>query len=289
MSGTVAILLALHRSQGHLGDLLGSLAGQRYGDWAVHAALDGEDDGAVAMIQAFADKQPQRTILQPGPCRGFAANFLDLLSNVGPQAKFAAFCDHDDVWMPDKLARAVGALSQLPSDEPALYASRSIVCDGWLSPIALSPHPDLWQGFRGALARSIASGNTMVLNRAGIDLLQQARADGGSPAFHDWWAYQLVSGAGGNVVFDPTPSLLYRQHGRNVLGSSVTWQGKLRRLRAILNGDHRRWTSEQTDALWASRHRLLPENQQLLDQFRKTRPSRPLVRPGRVALSTTEK
>ena len=289
MSGTVAILLALHRSQGHLGELLGSLSGQRYGDWALHAALDGEDDGTVAMVRAFADKQPQQTLLQAGPCRGFAANFLGLLSNVGPQEEFVAFCDHDDVWLPDKLVRAVRALAQLSPSEPALYASRSIVCDRRLSPIALSPQPDLWQGFRGALARSIASGNTMVLNRAGIELLQQARADGGSPAFYDWWAYQLVLGVGGNIVFDPTPSLLYRQHGRNVLGSSVTRQGKLRRLRAILNGDHRRWTSEQIDALRASRHRLLPENQQVLDQFRTPRPSRPMLRPGHAALPITEK
>ena len=70
MSGTVVILLALHRSKGHLGDLLGSLSGQRYGDWALHAALDGEDDGTVAMVRAFADKQPQQTFLQAGPCRG---------------------------------------------------------------------------------------------------------------------------------------------------------------------------------------------------------------------------
>jgi glycosyltransferase involved in cell wall biosynthesis len=289
MSGTVAILLALHRSKGHLGDLLGSLSGQRYGDWALHAALDGEDDGTVAMVRAFADKQPQQTILQAGPCRGFAANFLDLLSNVGPQDQFAAFCDHDDVWLPDKLSRAVGALAQLPPSEPALYASRSIVCDRWLSPLALSPHPNPWRGFRDALTRSIASGNTMVLNRAGIELLQQARADGGSPAFHDWWAYQLVLGVGGNIVFDPTPSLLYRQHGRNLLGSSVAWQGKLRRLRAILKGDRHRWTSEQIEALRASRHRLLPENQQVLDQFGAPRPTRPMARPGRVALPITEK
>ena len=179
MSGTVAILLALHQSQGFLADLLASLESQRYDSWSLHASLDGPCDGSSALIRAFAAKQSQRVVLKAGPGLGFAANFLDLLAGVGPDAEFAAFCDHDDVWLPDKLDRAVQSLCQVSSKLPALYASRSMVCDGRLRAIALSPNPDLEHGFRGALTRSIASGNTMVLNRAGIDLLQEALLDGG--------------------------------------------------------------------------------------------------------------
>ena len=35
--------------------------------------------------------------------------------------------------------------------------------------------------------------------------------------FHDWWLY-LVVAAFGVVHFDPEPTVLYRQHGGNVLG-----------------------------------------------------------------------
>ncbi len=289
MSGTVAILLALHQSQGFLADLLTSLSGQTYEDWTLHASLDGSDDGSAALIQAFAARQSQRVAVQRGPGLGFAANFLGLLSRVEPEAEFGAFCDHDDVWLPDKLDRAVRLLSQASASVPALYASRMMVCDKRLRPIALSPHPDLGMGFRGALSRSIASGNTMVLNRAGIELMQEAIEDGENPAFHDWWTYQLVTGAGGRVIFDPAPTLLYRQHSQNVLGSSVTWQGKARRLWAILNGDHRRWTRAQIDALWASRHRLLPENRQTLDALRGRRAGPRALWPEAAARSTTEK
>lgn len=280
--GRVAILLALHRSQDYLGELLVSIAGQSHHDWSLHAALDGQDDGSAAMIRAFALAQAQPVCLTQGPGLGFAANFLYLLASVGPEADFVAFCDHDDFWLPDKLARAVHSLDPIAAPEPALYASRSLVCDRRLRPIALSPRPGADPGFRDALSRSIASGNTMVLNRAAINLLQAAMNDGGKPAFHDWWAYQIVAGAGGRIVHDPAPSLLYRQHRQNLLGSALAARGKLRRLRAILSGEHRRWTATQIAALRASRHRLLPEHRQMLDAHRLGR--WPFLRRGRLPL-----
>jgi hypothetical protein len=36
---------------------------------------------------------------------------------------------------------------------------------------------------------------------------------------HDWWSYLLVTAAGGRVIADDTPALLYRQHGGNVVGA----------------------------------------------------------------------
>ncbi len=39
---------------------------------------------------------------------------------------------------------------------------------------------------------------------------------------HDLWAYLVVSAAGGQVIFDPTPSILYRQHGGNAVGGNAS-------------------------------------------------------------------
>jgi hypothetical protein len=46
---------------------------------------------------------------------------------------------------------------------------------------------------------------------------------------HDWWAYILVTGAGGRVIFDPEPALLYRQHGGNAIGADPPLPARLRR------------------------------------------------------------
>ena len=38
---------------------------------------------------------------------------------------------------------------------------------------------------------------------------------------HDWWCYLVVS-AFGKVIFDSQPCAFYRQHGRNVVGTSTS-------------------------------------------------------------------
>ena len=38
---------------------------------------------------------------------------------------------------------------------------------------------------------------------------------------HDWWIYLLVSGAGGTVIYDPEPTVRYRQHGGNLIGGNL--------------------------------------------------------------------
>ena len=37
---------------------------------------------------------------------------------------------------------------------------------------------------------------------------------------HDWWSYIVVAAAGGHIIFDPTPAILYRQHGHNAIGAA---------------------------------------------------------------------
>jgi hypothetical protein len=78
-----------------------------------------------------------------------------------------------------------------------------------------------------------------MLNRAAADLvLASARPVGG---LHDWWCYLVVSAAGGRVIADPKPALLYRQHGANAVGApSNRW----RRLLAAARRGPRRYVRD---------------------------------------------
>jgi hypothetical protein len=46
---------------------------------------------------------------------------------------------------------------------------------------------------------------------------------------HDHWTYLVVSAVAGRVFFDHDPSILYRQHGRNAVGSQATIGRRIRR------------------------------------------------------------
>lgn len=72
--------------------------------------------------------------------------------------------------------------------------------------------------FPSALAQNIATGCTVLLNRAAADIIARSRPP--QTSLHDWWSYIVVSAQGGSVVFDEAPCILYRQHPRNTVGSA---------------------------------------------------------------------
>jgi hypothetical protein len=79
---------------------------------------------------------------------------------------------------------------------------------------------------------NVITGCTAAMNGPAVRLLQQAGVPEGV-RFHDWWAYLVVS-AFGKVVFDPEPTLLYRQHGANQIGHGAGWWGRQRQIVAFL-------------------------------------------------------
>ena len=206
-----------------------------------------------------------------GPQNGFAQNFLSLAKAAGPFVPYAAFCDQDDVWMAAKLARALEQLKALPAGRPALYCSRTMVCDSTLRGQNPSPLFRRPAGFSNALVQNIGGGNTMVMNREALDLLQDTLRHAKGIVSHDWWAYQLVSGAGGVVIYDTQPTLFYRQHGQNLVGANNTYLASAARLKYLFEGRFRRWNGANIAALYRVRHWLTPEARRTLKWFAAAR------------------
>src|SRR5262249_55172891 len=146
-----------------------------------------------------------------GPNHGPSINFLSLAADARVTGDLFAFCDQDDIWHPDKLARALKWISSTPKDVCALYGSRTCLVDAAGRRFGQAPRFRMRPTFANALVQSIAGANTMVFNQATKRLLEQAGVH--DVVSHDWWAYQLVSGAGGIVHYDAVSSLDYRQHG----------------------------------------------------------------------------
>ena len=270
--------MAVHNGATFLADQLNSFLRQSDRNWGLIVSIDGSDDGSAEMIQTFVDARftrdfPMQVIR--GPRRGFAANFLSLIRQAAdlPDSDLVALSDQDDVWLPDKLARARAALA-MSGDVPTLYCGRTLVCDARLNDRRLTALLPRRTGFRNALVQNVAAGNTIVLNCAARRLVVAAAQEVDEIVSHDWWIYQLVTGAGGRVVFDPEPSLLYRQHGGNVLGENRSFRARISRIRMALNGTYRRWNSVNIAALNASRDRLCAESQEALNAFSALQASR---------------
>ncbi|WP_294924764.1 glycosyltransferase family 2 protein [uncultured Paracoccus sp.] len=262
----VTILMAVRDGARYLPAQLDSIAAQSLDGWRLLASDDGSTDESRALIDRFAATHPQgRVLLLTGPGQGPAANFRHLLRAVPENGGLVAFGDQDDVWLPDKLERAARALAGL--DGPAIWCSSVTICDEALRPLAVSTLPRRGPSFRHALVQNLVRGNTLVLNPAAFRLTAAADAETGPVVMHDWWIYQLVTGAGGRVIFDPRPSVLYRQHGANVVGGARGLRARLTAAGRLVLGAHRGWSRRNLLALHPSRHRLTPENRRVLDDF----------------------
>ncbi len=123
--------------------------------------------------------------------------------------------------------------------------------------------------FANALCQSLAGGNTMVFNRAARELL--CRAFPVRVVSHDWWMYLLVSGHGGVIRYDPVPSVRYRQHGSNLVGSNHSLRAQLRRFRQLLAGEFRRRDDINLAALAAHAELLATDSRATLHAFRAAR------------------
>jgi len=256
--GPVAILLSTYNGAPFLPEQLHSLLGQTHRDWVLYWRDDGSSDGTQEIAAQFLAGLPEghAVTVQEGGRVGGTESFLRLLrdASIADHAAFA-FADQDDVWLPEKLARGLAALHRVPAGIPALYCARQMLVDARLHPVGLSP-PVRRPGFPAALTQNVATGCTVLLNRAAAALVSRSQPP--ASAMHDWWSYLLVAGAGGQVLADEAPVVLYRQHGGNAVGAPA---GRLRRGTAALRrgpGAFMRVFRQYVAALAEQAHLLSP-------------------------------
>lgn len=231
----VAVLLSTYNGEAFLDQQVTSILAQSGVDLTLLVRDDGSADGTLALLARHAAHDPRVRVFAEANL-GSAPSFFALLQRGDAEARYFAFADQDDVWAPDKLARAVALLGSHPDGTPLLYSSRVQYVDRDLHPFGLSRTP-VRVGFPWALVEDSLNGCTMVMNRRLRDLLVERPPR--VLRHHDWWSY-LVASALGEVVCDSAVTMRYRQHGANLIGASPRYLGTLAlRWRKVVRG---RWT-----------------------------------------------
>jgi hypothetical protein len=152
---------------------------------------------------------------------------------------------------------------------PYLYCGRTSYVSDNLAPIGISPLFVFPAKFRNALVQSIAGGNTMVFNQEAKLILEKVGIV--DVPSHDWWLYLLVSAVGGNVYYDKTPLILYRQHNNSIVGENRSFVSKCFRAYTLLRGRFRNWNTKNIEALYKVNGMLTEDNQEILRLFKVMR------------------
>lgn len=231
---TTAVLMSTYNGEKFLREQIDSVLSQQGVDVRLYIRDDGSSDDTTAIISEYTEKNDNISFLQ-GNNVGVGSSFMALVRAAGTAADFFAFADQDDIWLPDKLERAVSVLSEKTG--PWCYCSNQTLVDSEGNVIRQRHEAAIDAGYMQILCNNMVTGCTMVWNKD-LQTLLVRNTEVPSPELlrkriHDVWV-AMVAAVTGNIYYDPDSFILYRQHENNVVGAKGTgriqeWKKKLRR------------------------------------------------------------
>lgn len=270
----VAVLMSTYNGERFLREQLDCIRDQQGVEVQLFVRDDGSTDSTLAILKDYAHLWPQLAKIAPGPNLRAAKSFLALLQAAPGGFDYYAFADQDDWWAPDKLARGV-AMIEASGEGPRLYCSHVTCTDEDLTPLGeLSRNDDT--RFEHLVFENIAYGCTVVMNVAARGLVADQPPEAGV-AMHDWWC-AMAAAAFGQVIFDPEPRILYRQHGANDTGTQPYRLMEIgRQLRVLRRNPNAFYPihAQCSEFLRLHGDRLKPQHRRLLERVVRSKRSLP--------------
>tara|TARA_B100001121_G_C18690595_1_gene622861 strand:+ start:525 stop:1475 length:951 start_codon:yes stop_codon:yes gene_type:complete len=265
---SLAIIMSTKNGGKYINDQLESIKSQKFKSLDLYISDNSSQDDTVEKIKQFKRKNPNLNIfLSKGDDDTFAKNFLKLLCSIKLKYKFYAFCDQDDIWLDFHLKRSVEEIISIREDIPYLCCSRTYLVNKKGVLIGRSKLFKRPPSFKNALVQSIAGGNTMIFNRRAYDLVLNANIQELPIPSHDWFLYLLVTAYNGKVSYCQKPSVKYRQHDSNLVGSNRGLLSFFRRFYIALNGQWKLWIDCNLELLKSSRN-LPKESINIINKFK---------------------
>lgn len=260
----IAIFLGTYNGSRFIQEQLNSLKNQSHSNWCLYVSDDGSSDDTLDIVSKFIESVPNTIKILKGEQKGFCRNFLSMAENPNIKADYYAFCDQDDIWLPQKLAVSLKAIKPF-DNQPCSYFSSTIAIDEVGVEFGLSQPRPKPPGFRNAIIQSIAGANTTLFNQKAKELFE--KTPNTIHASHDWWLYQLVTGAGGKIIYTETSHILYRFHENNVIGPKIGNKWILNRISRVFASQFKDFNDKNIRALAKYSHVLNKENQEVLEKF----------------------
>ena len=271
---TVEILLATYQSEAYLREQIDSILNQTDTNWQLLVHDGGSTDSTLDIVRSYEKKYPHKIHLL-GSCRASACrNFSQLLETA--TAELVMLCDHDDVWLPEKIAltrkKFIEETNKCGPDTPLLVFSDLTIVDRNLKMIfpSLMNYSNLSPKrleLQHLLVQNVPHGNTMMINAALCRLVHPIPM---KAVMHDNWI-SLTAAAFGRIAYLDQTTLLYRQHECNIIGASCYSIPSL--IKKIYDGRKKlmlRWNLNVRQAqafLECNKKRLNPKQVQMLELF----------------------
>jgi rhamnosyltransferase len=281
---TVAIIMATYNGAEFLRQQLESIRAQTHKAFKVFVRDDGSTDLTLDILREYSESTGWLTILSDdlGPSRLPGLNFFRALKSIDLDSyDYVAFCDQDDVWMPDKIETALCRMEESGSGG---YSSNLLAFDDQKS-LAWYLRKDFPETAFDYMFQGGSAGCTYVIDRAAAKLVveQVWERNVQLPAqfSHDWIIYAVCRSHGVKWCHDSAAKIMYRQHAVNSFSALPGVGGLLERLKLARSGWYRKnvllvgamlaKTAEESALLKKIERAALSDRLELASQSRKFR------------------
>ena len=217
----INILMATHNGRLYLRKQLDSILNQTYTNFRLLVSDDASTDSTLKILKEYEEKDKRVEIYGHQENIGAVANFEFLIGKV--RSEYFMFADQDDVWNEDKIEKTLSKLEQENAD---LVYTDLEVTDSRLKQIA----PSYWtlKGFTNKIKKynnfeslylnNYITGCTMLVKSKWINEFLPIPKS--KYILHDYWVSLVVS-QNGKISYIDEPTMKYRQHKRNKIGSKT--------------------------------------------------------------------
>lgn len=251
----VALVMSTYNGEKFLEKQLESLFQQEGVELTIYVRDDLSTDSTFTILK----KNSDRLIIidNKDTNLGVGNSFMEALYFVGTNYDYYAFCDQDDIWLPDKLSRGISFLNH--PEKPQLYNSNQELVDDKLNSLGLRHNQSLDVSPLQILTNNKITGCTMVWNKKLQELLLDPQRRPSSEVLkvriQDVWV-SMVASLVGDVFYDPESRIKYRQHDNNVVGVRVESRASLWK-KKIFNSEKQQGRSKLAIAILQGYNDLL--------------------------------
>ena len=217
----IDILLATYNGSKYLHEQLDSILSQSYGNINVIIRDDGSSDNTVMIIKEYEEKDNRVKLLNDNLGNlGFVRNFEELMKNS--TSEYLMFSDQDDIWYNNKVETSYKRIKAIEEKNgkscPILVHTNSKIMNYetrtkslFISDCAKN------SSFENSFFNFFVQGSTMLINGS---LKREALPFSKEVYLHDRYLHLIAEFIGIRSYID-VPTMDYRQHSNNEIGSSV--------------------------------------------------------------------